>query len=937
MRKGRYIWSLALSLTFVISTLEITANSYSQISEQAESTEVQQKPTGRTSADYDHFKETVKEDQSFQIIKTGRHFIQKYKDTDLSEVEIRHLGYFNLQVGNAYLKVKEYGLAMDYYHKALSNYKKIDRIKSILTCQHNIALVYQVTGQYKSALEIHEKTLPILKETKHRDLTLTYNNVARLYIHENNFTLGRLYLDSAINFSKEWDQMMWEGYAYRNLGYLFEEMDLLDSAVKYYSRSLEIHSLDSVHNMTLESAILLSSTHLESGNPALSLEISLKYEALAQQIKSYNFLKQISDNIFNAYIDLEEYRSAFAVIDRSKYIDDTLAQRRIENEALMAQLRAESANEVELLQKQDQLNNQTIRFQNTLLAIAIAAVILVIIVAVFIYRGLVINKRLSNLNRQQSERLRQLDAAKSRFFANISHDLRTPLSLIMGSIEQVLQNENIYLDEKADRQLKTGLINGQRIIHLTNEINELIKLEDSNLKIEKSIINIDQMLSLFVSMFGSMAEMKSIKLSYVKKIFSPSPYVSIDVKQFEKVLFNLITNALKHTQKDDFVTVSLDLLENDKIEISVIDSGEGIPEENVPYIFERYYQSPSTTFKTQEGFGIGLALVKEIIDKHSAHISVKSKQGQGSQFTILLDLEHDVEESKVAKLHSLDYSHETREIFKDIEEAEASDKPVVSSDMSSGTEKKQHTLLIVEDHPEIRQYIQDLVEPYYNILTANNGKRALKVLDGNKEVDLIITDLMMPWFDGFELLEKLKENEKLSNIPVLVLSARTSEEDKERVLSQGVNDFLYKPFNAKELLARIKNLLERKSKWNNNASDALFINNTKTLSDIEKSLLEKVDHMIMSRIDDANLSVADLANEIAVSERKFFRMIKKLTDSTPFEYIKEIRLQYINRLIREKKIKTSSEAAKHIGMNNVSHFNQQFKSRFGKKPADLLK
>jgi YesN/AraC family two-component response regulator len=220
-------------------------------------------------------------------------------------------------------------------------------------------------------------------------------------------------------------------------------------------------------------------------------------------------------------------------------------------------------------------------------------------------------------------------------------------------------------------------------------------------------------------------------------------------------------------------------------------------------------------------------------------------------------------------------------------------------------------------------------------MTAENGQRALKLLE-TKKVDLVITDLMMPFIDGFELLERFKNDENLSKIPILVLSARTSEEDKEKVLSKGVNDFLCKPFNTKELLTRINNLLTKKTKWNKENHQAISLNDTHLLVELEKNLLEKVERKIIANIDDPNLSVKDLADEIAVSERKFYRLIKKLTNITPFEYIKEVRLQYVKKLLTEKKLSNSSEAAKLIGMNNVSHFNVQFKKRFGKKLSDIL-
>ncbi|MEP3389170.1 MAG: response regulator, partial [Reichenbachiella sp.] len=275
-------------------------------------------------------------------------------------------------------------------------------------------------------------------------------------------------------------------------------------------------------------------------------------------------------------------------------------------------------------------------------------------------------------------------------------------------------------------------------------------------------------------------------------------------------------------------------------------------------------------------------------------------------------------------------------LYRDIDDQLAGSRPTVHLDTLKKNDRETlATILVVEDHPEVRAYITDVIETSYQVIHAPNGLKALRMLE-TESVDLIITDLMMPWLDGFELLERLKEDEKYRKIPVLVLSARTSEEDKSRVLSQGVNDFLCKPFKPNELLQRVENLLNMKATWNNSDPNALVINNTETLADVEKSILNKVEQLIFDKIDDPHLSIGYLADQIAMSERNFYRMIKRLTDATPLELIKELRLQMAHKILNEKTVSNSSEVAKQIGINNVTHFNTQFKKRFGKSPKDLI-
>ena len=867
----------------------------------------------------------------FETLEIGHRLL--YSEFYKQEEKLRQKALIYWKIGNSYVQLQEYGIALDYYLKALDIFKQLDKPKEVRSIKANIAMVYAEIQRYELAKETLLDLISASK-TDNSKPTYSYTALARILLETNHPEQSKLYLDSAMFSAKLSKDNLEIAYIYRNMAWYHLKTLDFDSAEYYYLKSLKLNRQFDNHAEVLEGSILLTKLYNEVQRYEQTIQTGLQYLPLAISISNFEQIDRLVGTITEAYIELGEFKSAIDMQEAYAFAKDSIENQRIKNIIFMTQVRASLENDMIFLKQQDEIKAQTIRAQNILLISAIAGMILLMLIAVIIYRALVINKRLTAINKAQAERLRQLDQAKSRFFANISHDLRTPTSLIIGSIDQVLNNQDVYLNNKAERQLKTGLQNGQRIIHLTNEINELIQLEDGQLRIHRSYVNLDKMLSLFVLMFTSMTEMKGIKLSYSKSIFEEKPIVSVDTQQFERVLFNLITNAVKHTKKNDFITLSLQK-ENETLILSVIDSGEGIPEENLPYLFERYYQADKNTFKTQEGFGIGLAFVKEILDKHGYPISVKSKLGEGTQFEIRLKLET-VADDLIVNEHTFEYSEKIRELFKDIDDVETGNKPIVRFETRNEQgEINETTILIVEDHPEVRQYIQDIIEPYYSIILAGNGQKALEVLRKRK-VDIIITDLMMPWFDGFELLEKLKESEKFSQIPVLVISARTSEEDKLNVLNLGISDFLHKPFNTEELLARLKNMLKQKGSWSINNAQSIIAKSKVSLNELEKSQLKKVDKIILGRIDDPNLSVSDLSNELSVSDRNCFRMIKKLANTTPYEYIKEIRLQYAYKLLLDKSYTSSSEVAESVGIRNVSHFNEQFRKRFGKKPADMF-
>ncbi|UXP31704.1 response regulator [Reichenbachiella agarivorans] len=843
-------------------------------------------------------------------------------------------------LGLNYYMIDELGLSIDTYYEALKIYQEKQDQFGIILCYLNLGKAYSDLKEYDKSLQYITKAIQGLKklpEDSHR-LSSWYSQLASVLISSNDLENARLYLDSALRSSENNNHINSLPEIYGKYGFMYKKKGEIQKAIENYQLAIDLAEELGDAFKKIELMNQLANTYNLNGyfDESISLLEPFLKEQLAQ--KSYQTrLTELETRLYYAYEGVGRYKDAIDLHEQFKYLRDSIKSLENFNQIKQASIRSMAAqheSENTLLKKQDELNQQTIKAQNTILISGLIVLLLVIIIAVIIYRASVINKKLSLENKRQADRLIQLDIAKSRFFANISHDLRTPMTLIMGGITQVLENKEVYLTAKAEKQLRIGLRNGERIIHLTNEINELIKLEDNKLAITPRYINVDEMLNLFVQMFSSAAEIKGVHLAYSRMISKGSTIIYADPYQFEKVLFNLITNGLKHIREKDSLTVSLSQ-EEDKLCISILDTGEGIPEENIPYIFDRYYQAPGTTFKTQEGFGIGLALVKEIIDKHNASIQVKSQLGTGTEFRIKIRQEN-IDPAEVTAFSKLDYSDDKRNLFRDIDEVETEAKPLVhiESIKNLSSNKRKKTILIVEDHPEVRDYIFDLISEYYTVLTASNGQRAIKVLE-KESIDLIITDLMMPWFDGFELLDSLRQDDKLKKIPALVLSARTSEEDKEKVLNKGVNDILSKPFNPKELLVRIENLLNKKE-WNNTKDEALFINNQETLDEVESSILKNVEQLILKKIDDPNLSVTYLSDQVFVSERKFYRLIKKLTNTTPYEYIKEVRLQYANKLIQEKKLSNSSEVARLIGMNNVSHFNTQFKKRFGKKPSELL-
>ena len=452
---------------------------------------------------------------------------------------------------------------------------------------------------------------------------------------------------------------------------------------------------------------------------------------------------------------------------------------------------------------------------------------------------------------------------------------------------------------------------------------DLTRLEEGKIKLELQHVKIVPYLRLLTKMFSSAADIKSIELKFINQADDES-VLQIDPHQFEKIIYNLLSNAIKFTPENGMVDVQL-IAESAYIQIVISDSGPGIPEESLELIFERYYQS-STQNTSQTGVGIGLALVKELVELHGGSIHVNSEK-TGSTFTIKLPFKKSDWISKaIIPERSLDVVTRNS-LWVDLqEEKERIQIPGIISNSENAK-----TILIVEDHKELRTYLQSILSTDFRVFLASNGAHALDILQ-SEIIDLIITDLMMPYMDGFEFVDHLKRDKDLKKIPVVVVSARTDQKEKLDLIAQGAEDVISKPFDKEELLLKITNITSRA--WDSSEAFAHLYNDTAEV--FEKSIMQRLEALIIKRIDDPHLSVLDLADEMAASERKVYRMIKKISGLTPYELIKEVRWQYLENYLKNNRVRTATEAAQLIGMSNVSSFSSQYEKRFGHSFKTIL-
>ena len=532
---------------------------------------------------------------------------------------------------------------------------------------------------------------------------------------------------------------------------------------------------------------------------------------------------------------------------------------------------------------------------------------------------------------QQAETLRKLDTLKSRFFANISHELRTPLTLILAPIEDTL-TQKAY-NQHTINNLLTAQRNGKKLQKKINEILDLTKLEAGALKLYTTKINWSIFFKSVVANFESLAKIKH--LNFISTYHGDSDLqIELDVDKMEIILDNLLSNAFKFTPKKGTITITSQV-EGDHLIIQIEDTGTGIAPDDLPNIFDRFYQSKHENSLNEWGTGIGLAIVKELIQLMGGEINVDSQLGVGSTFKILLP----------------QYGHSlSTEAFQSAQSTSGfsvsqASIPEVFSPKIVAQNHQLPTLLIVEDNLDLQALISNLFSTDYNLINVFNGKEALEWLSSAQKkqhkADLIISDVMMPMMDGFQLLEVLKS--EYTSIPVIMLTARGGMSDKLKALRIGVDDYITKPFSQVELKARVENLIKNAqsrqaylreeevtipSLETIKASVPLDISIQEWLSDLEEKAIQNC--------GDYNYTIEELAHDMNMGKRQLSRRMKAAIGLTPGQYLKTVRLIKARKLLLSGETKAVKTTAFAVGYRDVGYFSKAFHKEFGKHPSDFL-
>lgn len=578
------------------------------------------------------------------------------------------------------------------------------------------------------------------------------------------------------------------------------------------------------------------------------------------------------------------------------------------------------ANANVLLMQNEEMNKQTARlnalhgkvdtylvqYNHQKMYIVLFSIILLLLIGimVYIYRTILMKRRIEE----------EANKAKLQFFTNISHELRTPLTLIADPVNYIIHDDNLNSQQRSMLQIVQR--NVLVLTQLVSEILDFRKVQNGKMELRLSDFNLAESMKQWIKLFCVSAQKKHIAIS----MDAPDTIMlRADQDKIERICYNLLSNALKYTSEGGEITLTAKE-EGGRVMISVADNGCGISSDELPYIFDRFYQAKNAG----RGTGIGLAIVKAFTELHHGEVSATSIEGKGSTFTIHIPVRQkgEVTNQPTEKIEQLVEPSSAQEVPNQARHIDELIQPYQ-------TDKPE--VLIIDDNIDIRTYLRSVLSEKYNVSEAADGKAGLEL--ARKIVpDIVLSDIMMPVMDGLAFCQQLKTDKAISHIPVILLTARSLDEQRAEGYEHGADAYLSKPFSLRLLLSRIDNLIESRKKLNQTWSKGVEDDEIGNISnEIDKSFLKQLRKIIQENLANSDLSVEQIGDEIGLSRVQLYRKVKALTGYSPVEIVRKARLTRARHLLQTTE-RTVSEVAYAVGFSTPSYFSKCYKDEFGENP-----
>ncbi|MEO0572593.1 MAG: ATP-binding protein [Bacteroidota bacterium] len=832
--------------------------------------------------------------------------IELAKKTPIDSMSLTQ--FYTILSNTAYFR-NNYEKSIGFDRKALE-YNTSDlrkRAKSFL----NIGTTYDLLRDYEKSDAYYQKALQAAKAGKEKRMTaLVQSEMGALKINLKEFAEARRLFGLALAHFEAVNDKTMMAHTLQYLARVHVELGEFDQAISKYEKALsianEINSRSTEAHSTYQLALAYYKKKDYPNAEKYFLEAKSKFDALDESNMQTWVLSRLSD----LYAATNDYKKAFEYLQIVKTRDDSLlSATSAKNIAEMEEKyqNEQKQQEIELLSAENEVASLKIQKQTNLRNYLILAAFLLLVLI-----GVVYNRY--QLKNRANSKLKELDTLKTNFFTNISHEFRTPLTLILSPLQELMGQKN---DTKTANALSVIHRNAKVLTNLTNQLLDLSKLEAGELALQVQEGDLKQFLKVVSASFESLAVAQ--KVHFVTQFEEAPETAFFDEDKVQKILNNLLSNAFKFTAREGEVQVQA-LVENGHALVSVEDNGSGIAEEDLRLIFKRFHQSAKNAPNTA-GTGVGLTLSKELALLHHGDISVDSALGEGTTFTLKFPIQ-----KSAYRPHQI--GNETE---KNVQPSQVT-KPEALAKSDNEVHTSEKVVLLVEDNPDLSNHMRSLLEHTFQVKQSINGK--VGITDALQFIpDIIITDLMMPEADGVEVCQTLKADEKTSHIPIIMLTAKADRDTKLDGLKTGADDFLTKPFDNEELMVRVQNLIDQRDKLREKFEQTLRLAPSKIrVKSPEEAFIKKALEVVDNNLSNSAFTVEAFQQEIGMSRMQLHRKLKALTHFSASEFIRDIRLQRAVDLLADKSL-TVSEVAYSCGFNSVSYFTQCFTQKFGASPS----
>ncbi|MEO1258938.1 MAG: tetratricopeptide repeat protein [Bacteroidota bacterium] len=795
-------------------------------------------------------------------------------------------------LGEAYMTIEDYENAQLYWEKAAKKWQEVNGEKKNPDFSFKMGRVLLSKKEYKSSLNQFLEAEKLKKEAGQFVAGDLYWNTGQAYEMLENYDAAQTYYQKALDASQSADGFFLKIKCLNGLGKVHENKNDLNRALTYYTEAHELAAGASQKEPKIDAA----------------------------------------SGLFRIYKRQNKTDKALRFLELAKTFQDSLYDEQNTKEVARLEAKFEFEQEKQELafaQKQELEQQNNIR---RLLYIALVLAGLIMLVGfLFIRSKQRANAKLSQLNEElmaqkavvekQKEKLEKLDQTKSRFFTNISHEFRTPLTVISGMVDQINDKPEVWL-ERGSKMIKRNTL---ALLNLVNQILDLRKLESNELKVQLVQGDVVKYLRYISESYDSFAKTQGIQLHFLPVIKELA--MDYDPEKLLRILTNLLSNAVKYTPAGGNIYVHIDKTTNNSqacLSLRVQDTGQGIDEKDLPNIFDRFYQVEDALSRKGDGTGIGLALTRELVKLLGGEIEAQSQLGNGSTFTVELPIYNRAEPGQKVMHNDL----EEKAVFQYLAISQPQNEDLITTEPRDGKPR----LLVVEDNPDVRQFLTAFLEKHYSISIAEDGQAGIdKAIESIP--DLIVSDVMMPEKNGYELTKTLKNDERTDHIPIILLTAKADLDSKISGLEKGADAYLAKPFEEKELLVRLEKLLELRKKL-----QARYIGHSQKPKEekVEDPFFQKFYSLVEGHIADPQLDMNKVSRSIGMSRTQVFRKLKAITGKSPTALIRSIRLQKGKELLSADDL-TVSEVAYEVGFTSLNYFSTAFFEEFGVRPSSFRK